>query len=210
MKLYTQLVAPNPTKVEIYLAEKAALGCTIEIDREMVDLSKGHHRSPELSKKNPMQRVPFLELNDGNVIGESLPIIEYFEERHPIPSLIGDSPEARALVRGMERTLDTGIMREVVEIAHATKSPTGRAPNAGVVAWFHDSVATPLRYVDGLLADNRPFVMGERVTIADGTLAASLQFARFTKLDVFDAYTNIQSWDERYRARSHLKDVIVL
>lgn len=210
MKLYTQLVAPNPTKVEIYLAEKSALGCTIELDREMVDLGKGQHRNPEMSEKNPMQRVPFLELDDGNVIGESLPIIEYFEERHPEPTLIGVSPEARAMVRGMERTLDTGIMREVVEIVHATKSPTGRAPNAGVVAWFRESIATPLKYVDDLLADDRPFVMGDRVTIADGTLAASLQFTRFTKLDVFDTYTNIISWDKRFRRRPHLKGVLVL
>ena len=33
MKLYTQRVAPNPTKVELYLAEKAATGCSIPVER---------------------------------------------------------------------------------------------------------------------------------------------------------------------------------
>ena len=80
MKLFTQRVAPNPTKLELYLAEKAAMGCVIPLERVAVNLMKGEQRLPEFAALNSLQRVPFLQLDDGRVIPESLPIIEYFEE----------------------------------------------------------------------------------------------------------------------------------
>lgn len=54
MKLYTQRVAPNPTKLDLYLAEKAALGREIPLERILVNLMKGEQRSPAIVAKNPL------------------------------------------------------------------------------------------------------------------------------------------------------------
>ena len=47
MKLYVFPVAPNPTRVRLYLAEKAAGGAKIGITEVMVNLPKGEQKRPE-------------------------------------------------------------------------------------------------------------------------------------------------------------------
>ena len=209
MKLFTQRVAPNPTKVELYLAEKAAMGCAIPLVRVAVNLMKGEQRTPAITSLNGLQRVPFLELADGNVLSESLAIIEYFEERWPEPSMIGTGAEERARVRALERSIDSDILYAVAMIVHASNSPAGYPPNRGVVSWFSESMKRPLAVLNQTLGDGRTFVAGAQLTIADCSLAAALQFARFGKLQLPDGLDHIAAWNERYRARDHVKGILV-
>ena len=94
MKLYVFPVAPNPTKVRSYVAEKG-----IEIEQVMVNLREGAQRRPEFLAKNPLGGLPVLELDDGTHLTESLAIIEFLEEQHPHPPMIGTTPLERARVR---------------------------------------------------------------------------------------------------------------
>src|SRR5574340_1452465 len=105
MKLYDFGHAPNPRKVRIYLAEK---GLTLPI--ETVNSAAGESHTPEFLKKNPLGGVPVLELDDGSFLTESLAIIEYLEELHPNPPMIGISPVERARVRELERMADLGVL----------------------------------------------------------------------------------------------------
>jgi len=209
MKLYTQRVAPNPTKVELYLAEKAAMGCSIPLERVMVNLMKGEQRTPAIASRNGLQRVPFLEFDDGTVLTESLAIIEYFEERWPDPSMIGTGPEERARVRALERSIDSDILHAVALVVHASKSPAGYPPNRGVVAWFSEAMKRPLAVLNQTFGDGRSFVAGDSPTIADCSLAAALQFARFGKLELPDGLDLIAAWNERYRARDEVKGILI-
>ncbi len=209
MKLYTQRVAPNPTKLDLYLAEKAALGLEIPLERILVNLMKGEQRSTALKVKNPLGRVPFLELDDGTILTESLAIIEYLEERWPEPSLIGTSLEERALVRALERSIDVDILYGVALILHSCNSPAGYPKNPGVAAWFTASIEAPLSVLNHKLSDGRPFVAGAQPTIADCSLGAALQFARFGKLELLGPYEHIGAWDKRYRAREAVRSVFI-
>ena len=94
MKLYTFPPAPNPRRLQTYLGEKQ-----IRIPVELVSLPNGDHKRPEIVAKNPMAALPFLELEDGTVLTESLAIMEYLEELHPDPPMLGRTPVERALVR---------------------------------------------------------------------------------------------------------------
>jgi len=210
MKLYTQRVAPNPTKVELYLAEKAAMGCTIPLERVMVNLMKGEQRSPAIASLNGLQRVPFLELDDGRVLPESLAIIEYFEERWPEPSMIGIGADERSRVRSLERSIDSDILYAVAMIVHASNSPAGYLPNRGVVSWYAAAMKTPLAVLDRTLSDGRMFVAGDRPTIADCSLAAALQFARYGKLQLTEGHAHIAAWDAHYRARDVVKGILIM
>ena len=87
MKIYDFVGAPNPKKLRVYLAEKG-----IRVPFEPVDILAGETRKPEFQKKNPMGGLPVLELDDGTCLNESLAIIEYFEELHPAPPMIGTTP----------------------------------------------------------------------------------------------------------------------
>ncbi len=209
MKLYTQRLAPNPTKVELYIEEKREAGCTIELDLVMINLVKGEQRSDAITAKNPLQRVPFLELNDGRVIFESLPVIEYLEELFPEPPLLGDTPETRGIVRSVERMIDGDLLRNIAIHVHMTRSPAGYGENPAVAEWALAAVAKPLSLLENMLADKRPFLAGPSVTIADCALAAAFQFARYGKLDVLNGLPNLSSWDERFRDRKSAKKILV-
>jgi glutathione S-transferase len=91
LKLYWFQVAPNPTKVRLYVAEKNAGGARIELDDAIVKLPKGEQRSDAFRALNPFGALPVLELDDGSTIVESLPIIDYLEELHPAPPLWGET-----------------------------------------------------------------------------------------------------------------------
>lgn len=210
MKLYMFQVAPNPTKVRLYLAEKTAGGTDIPLQQISVNLPKGEQRTPEHLARNPLGRLPVLELDDGSYLTESLSIIEYLEECYPTPPLIGRTPIERARVRELERIIELGILSPIGRIIHATKSPLGLPPNPVVAEHFQKSLPEGLRFVEGTLADGRPFVAGEQPTIADCTFAASLQFARFGKVEIDAAFSNIVAWDGRYRERAVAKSVLVV
>ena len=78
MKLYMVPLAPNPTKVMLYIAEREELGVNMEIEQIVVNTVKGRHKEPEHLARNPFGTVPTLELDDGDYLVESVAIIEYF------------------------------------------------------------------------------------------------------------------------------------
>jgi glutathione S-transferase len=39
--------------------------------------------SPDFARRNPLQRVPVLVLDDGTALAESDTIVEYLEDAHP-------------------------------------------------------------------------------------------------------------------------------
>jgi glutathione S-transferase len=67
----------------------------------------------------------------------------------------------------------------------------------------------PLAELNRALGDGRAFVAGARPTIADCSLAAALQFARFGKLQLPDGLDQIAAWNGRYRARDHVKSILI-
>ena len=57
-----------------------------------------------------------------------------------------------------------------------------------------------MRYLDGVLG-GRPYLAGERFTMADITAFAGLAFADFAGIDVPDDLANLRAWRERVAAR---------
>lgn len=208
MKLYTFPVAPNPTKVALYVAEKRAGGAKIDLEIVEVNLAKGEHKSAENLDRNPFGRLPFLELDDGEIILESLAIIEYLEELHPAPPMIGSTPLERARVRALERTIDLSVLFPAGIVVHSTNSPIGLPPSPQVAERFQARLPAGMNFVEDLLEDGRPYLAGDHPTIADCTMAAALQFARFGKVDV-GHYPRIEAWQDAYRARAAIDGIIV-
>jgi glutathione S-transferase len=208
MKLYMVPLAPNPTKVMLYIAERAHLGTDLGIEQVMVNTLKRHHREPEHLARNPFGTLPVLELNDGSHLIESLAIMEYLEERFPDGCLLGDDVTARAHARDLERVVDLRIAVPMARYAHATKSPLGWPPDHALAEQMEESLQTPLDHLEGLLGDGRPLLAGERVSIADCTLQAALQFLRFIEADLLGERANLRAWDARYRERPAAADVL--
>lgn len=209
MKLYAFPVAPNPTRVRLYLAEKRAGGARIDLEEVSVNLREGQQRTPEHLARNPFGKLPVLELADGTHLTESLAIIEYLEDLHPDPPMIGADPLTRARVRELERIAEIGVMHPVARILHATRSPLGLPPNPEVAAFFRAVLPEALAVLDQRLSDGRAFVAGARPTIADCTLAAAFQFARFGGVEIAPGFASLARWDRAFRDRPEARSVLL-
>ena len=83
MKLYTYFRSSAAFRVRIALNLKG-----LSYEAQFVQLTRGEHRQPAYGALNPQALVPAL-VDDGNLLTQSLAIIEYLEEKHPSPAQIG-------------------------------------------------------------------------------------------------------------------------
>lgn len=209
MKLYCVAVAPNPTKVMLYIAEKNAAGAGIEVEQITVKLMRGEQNSAAHRARNPFASLPVLEIAPGDYIIESLAIIEYLEEAYPQPSMLGDSLRSRAQVRELERIADLRVLLPLAQCVHATNSPLGLSPNDALAAHSRAVFSTGLLYLNQVLSDERPFLAGAAPSIADCTLSAALQFARFAALPIALDIDHVNRWNDEYCARDAARSVLL-
>ena len=125
MKLYMVPLAPNPTKVMLYIAERQEMGATLDIEQIVVNTVKGRHKEPEHIARNPFGTVPTLELDDGSYITESLAIVEYLEIKVPDNPIYQGTPEERGHARDVERVVDIRLAGPMGTYGHAVNSPLG-------------------------------------------------------------------------------------
>jgi glutathione S-transferase len=189
VRIYDFPFAPNPHKLRIYLAEK---GLSIPLVR--VDLRKGDNQKPEFLAKNPVGGLPVLELDDGSCLTESLAIIEYLEELHPHPPMIGTEPLERARVRELERFVELNVLNRIAQI-FLNSSPIfvhrKQVPQAAEQA--RAALPTALRFIDDRIG-RHTFVAGERPTIADCTLYAAFEHAERADVGIDDSCQNLMRW----------------
>jgi glutathione S-transferase len=208
MKLYMVPLAPNPTKVMLYIAEREDLGTNLHIEQVVVNTLKGRQKEPEHLARNPFGTLPTLELDNGSYLVESLAIIEYLEDKFPHNGLLEGSPEQRGKARDVERIVDIRLASPMGAYVHAVNSPLGYPKDEAKATQLEADMRPPLDYLENLLSDGRPLLMGERVSIADCTLQAPLQFLRYIEADVIGDRPLLRAWDERYRARPAAKRIL--
>ena len=208
MKLYMVPLAPNPTKVMLYIAEREELGVKMDIEQIVVNTVKGRHKEPEHLARNPFGTVPTLELDNGEFIVESLAIIDYLEKKFPEQPLLPTDPESYGLARNVERVIDLRLASPMGAYAHAVNSPLGYPKDEERAAAMEQAMQAPLDYLETLLSDGRELLTGQQASIADCTLQASLQFMRYVEVDPFGGRDHLIDWDERYRARPAAKAVL--
>jgi glutathione S-transferase len=176
MKLYDATPAPNPRRVRVFLAEKG-----IEVPLVQVDMQKGEHKSAEFLKKNPSGKIPVLELDDGTCIGESVAICRYFEAVQPEPNLFGRTPAELGVIEMYNRILEFELLSQVgvawVNGPVVAKMAAGRfKQNPEAKAQAEAAVGRFYARLDRELGE-RPFMAGERYTIADITGLCVIDFA---------------------------------
>lgn len=209
MKLFFFPVAPNPTRVLLYLALKEAGGAEIPLERVRINTRKKEQSSAEHLTRNPFGRLPVLELDDGSHVTESRVIIGYLEERFPEPNLIGATPEERAHVADAERIAELGVLYPIARVVHATNSPFGLPPNAPIADYYRPRLTETLEVLEQLMDDGRPFFAGDRPTIADCTMQAALQFGRLGGIDLDPSFEKLAAWNESFRARPEVAALLI-
>lgn len=96
MRLYTFFRGSSPFRLRIALNLKG-----LPYEAVPVHLGRNEHQRPEFGAVNPQQLLPALELDDGQVLTQSLAIIEYLEEKYPNPPLLPKDAYDRARVRAL-------------------------------------------------------------------------------------------------------------
>ena len=200
MKLHTSLRAPNPRRVDMFLVEKGITG----IEREVYDLNAGEHRSAKFTAMNPIARVPVLELDDGRFLAESRAICSYLESLYPEPNLMGVDAEERAFIEMADRQVELTLLAAVanhVRHSHPGLLPLENPQFADYAAEQGKRMVAAAALFDQLLA-KRPWMAGDRFTIADITAFCGLEFARLAKFRPADAgLKHLADWRERVAER---------
>ena len=200
MKLHTSIGAPNPRRVNMFLLEK---GIT-HIERQNYDLNAGEHRSAKFTAMNPIARVPVLELDDGRFLAESRAICSYLESLYPEPNLMGVDAEERAFIEMADRQVELTLLAAVanhVRHSHPGLLPLENPQFADYAAEQGKRMVAAAALFDQLLA-KRPWMAGDRFTIADITAFCGLEFARLVKFRPADAgLVHLAAWRERVAER---------
>jgi glutathione S-transferase len=199
MKFYNS-VGPNPRMVRMFMAEKG-----IDIPKVEVDLRGGENRREPYLKVNPSGQMPALELDDGTVIAEITAICEYVDElKSDKPSLIGKTPEERAVTRMWTRRIDLNICEtgangfRFAEGLKLFESRIRVIPEAA--AGLKATAQDKLKWLDGLMA-GKQFVAGDRLTMADILLFAFVDFFKNVGQPPSADLKNLNAWYERMKAR---------
>jgi glutathione S-transferase len=198
MKLYNSNAAPNPRRVRVFLAEKG-----VAIPRVEVDLGTLEHKTTGYSSVNPFQTIPALELDDGTVISESIAICRYIEEVHPDPNLFGTTPIERALVEMWQRRAEWHLLLPIAQVFRHTHPHMSKMEDPQIAEWAaanRPRVARNMMIFDDILRD-RPFLAGERFTVADITGLIALDFTRPARIVIPQEMKNLIRWHEALKAR---------
>lgn len=198
MKLYDGGRAPNPRRVRVFLAEKG-----IEVPLVPVDMGALGHKSDEITARNPLQRLPVLELDDGTVITESVAICRYFEELHPEPPLFGTGATGRALVEMWQRRVELNFMVPVAaafrHIHPAMKEwEVPQMPEWGEVN--KPKAVDFMRFLDKELA-GREFIAGDFYSIADITGLITVDFMKPARIEMPTGLDHLKRWYDTVAGR---------
>jgi glutathione S-transferase len=198
MKFYNSM-GPNPRVVKMFMAEKG-----LDIPRVEINLMAGENRQQPYVAKNPAGQMPALELDDGVVLAEILPICEYLEETHPTPALVGTDPESRAITRMWTRRIDLNVcepMANGFRFSQGLRLFENRVHCIPQAADDLKAVAQEkLTWLDGLIAGHE-FIVGDRFTLADILLYVFLEFGAQVGQPINPDNKNIVAWHARVGAR---------
>jgi glutathione S-transferase len=198
MKLFDGGRAPNPRRVRIFLAEKG-----ISVPLVPIDMAALEHKQEAVSSRNPLQRLPVLELDDGTIITESVAICRYFEELHPRPSLFGQGAVGKALVEMWQRRMEFNLMGPVAAAFRHIHSAMKEWEVPQIPQWGEANKPKAvefLRLLDGELA-NREFIAGDSYSIADITGLVAVDFMKPARIEVPSECTHVLRWHRAVSGR---------
>lgn len=191
MKVYTYFRSSAAYRLRIALNLKGLSGDMVSIHLQK---DGGQHRKPEYRAINPQMRVPALKLDSGEVLTQSLAIIEYLDEVDPQPPLLPRDPVERAKVRALALAIACDIhpLNNLAPLRYL-KNELGQEQSK-IDAWYHHWILEGFEALESMVRPG-PYASGSEVTLADVCLVPQIYNARrfkvpldrFPKLVAIDA-----------------------
>ncbi len=190
MQLYSYFRSSAAFRVRIALNLKGLSYETIPIHLQK---EGGLHRKPEFRAINPHMRLPALQLDSGEVLVQSLAIIDYLDETHAEPPLLPKDPIARAKVRAIAQAIACDIhpLNNLGPLRYL-KNVLGQ-DQSKIDAWYHHWVHDGFDAVEAMIEPG-PYACGKEITLADICLVPQVYNARRLKAPL-DRYPKIVAVD---------------
>jgi maleylpyruvate isomerase len=193
MRLYQYWRSSAAYRVRLALNYKG-----LSYEQVAIDLRADAQRTPEFLKINPQGLVPVLE-DDGIVLTQSLPILNYLEERYPEPALLPKDLPGRAT----SRAIAVAIACEIhplnnLRVLQYLERELG-LDEARRLAWYRHWVAEGFGAIEAMLARSAgAFCVGDAPSLADVCLVPQVYNGRRYECDLAP-YPTILRIDERCR-----------
>lgn len=159
----------------------------IAVEHASRHLRRGEHTHADYVALNPQKLVPALVLDSGQVLTQSLAILEYLEETHPAPPLLPGDPVERARVRSLALipTADIHPIQNLRVMAYLREKY--EQSEEGTFAWSRHWIETGFEAYEASVA-NHPqtgaFSHGDTPTMADLCLVPQVFNAARFKVDM--------------------------
>lgn len=138
----------------------------VPYELKMLSFDRDEHKSPEMTALNPRQKVPVI-VDDGFALYESSAILEYIEDKWPVPHLLSGDLQQRAVQRRLVREADQYIGKLEGELGEALFGPAEKRSAekaAAALAAFRTEVR---RWEDAVQGT---YLTGDSLSLADITL----------------------------------------
>ncbi len=182
MKLYDYFRSSAAYRVRIALNLKSQAP-----ERVFVHLRRGAQRDESYLALNPQGLVPMLVTDGGDVLTQSLAILEWLDETHPQPPFLPADPASRARVRGIALAIACDIHPlnnlRVLNYLTGTLGVTESQKDG----WYRYWVDTGLEALETSLARDKAtgrFCHGDAPTLADICLVPQVANARRFSIDL--------------------------
>jgi len=203
-QLYQFPLCPFSRKVRLLMSEK---GIGYELWRE-----NPWEGREEFFALNPAGRTPVLhDPEKGIILCDSRAICEYFEETEERSSMLGGTAPVRAEIRRLVALFDENFHGDVVQPLleermkkrlYLRQSPDSRALRTALrLAHEH------LFYIDYLI-DNRPWLAGATMSLADLAAAAQLSVADYLGGIDWSGHEQARSWYSVLKSRPSFRPLL--
>ena len=196
-------LSPYCRKVRLVLAEKRL---PFELLTERV-----WERREEYLRLNPAGTVPTLIEENGLVIPDSAVICEYLDEAYPDAPLLGRTLAERVEVRRLVAWFDGVFAQDVTRPLYGEKllkRLAGRGnPDANALRQGYTNLRNHLDYI-GWLAENRRYLAGSELSLADFAAAAHLSSLDFAGEVDWSANPAARDWYARIKSRPSFRKLL--
>ena len=197
---------PASRQVRLALAEK-------KLPFEEV-VERYYEGRPEFKTLNPSGLTPVLvEERDGDriVICEARAILEHLEETEPEPALLPRDPsrraEARRLMQWFDRKFDFEVNAFLIHEKMEKRLLRLGAPDHAAMRQGREGLKVHMAYIEGL-AEERNWLAGGRITLADVAAAAHLSIIDYLGDVPWRDFPAVKTWYMKIKSRPSFRPLL--
>ena len=182
----------------------------IDIETIQVNVREDEIFKEPYKTMNPFNCVPFLELEEGTIISETISICRYLEDKFENPNLFGSNSKEIAIIDMWNRRIE---LDGFLPLLHSVRNKTSFFKGKVVPGTRNKIDQSPEIVVRGIemfkiflnrtephLSNNK-FIAGEKFSIADITAHFMFNLSKILKINLEDEYKNVFRWKSELEDR---------